>query len=169
MKPNTRAHAATALFALIGIAIFFVRSMDWTFALPHLIFYLVLTINTFFSIQFFTPLTPRSIYQVLVDAALVAIYIGLALSIGFPTQFAFFALLVFVVAPMKYAHKLDLIPHTRLIRKKILIDLWGTLMCTGVVGLTIFGLPILAAWILAVLFAIANIYLLLMNPMYRHI
>jgi hypothetical protein len=169
MNPNVRAHAATICFALIGLGVIFFRPLDWTFALPQIIFYAVLTINTYFSIQFFTPLTPKSFYQLLVDAALVVAYISLGLSIGFPYAFAFCALLIFVVAPMKYTHKLDLIPHTTLLRKKILIDLCGALMCTVVLGLTIFGYPLFAAWLLAILFSAANVYLLLMNPMYRHI
>ena len=38
----------------------------------------------------------------------------------------------------------------------------------GRLGLTLAGLQLKAAWILAILFALANVYLLLVRPMYSH-
>jgi hypothetical protein len=167
MKPTSREHIATTCFALLAAWALLFRVSSWEIALPHAIFYTVLIVNTFFSIRFFTPLTPRSHYQTLVDGALVVIYAALALSIGWPIAFSFAALALFVVAPMKYTHKLELIPHTKLLRKKILIDLWGTVLCLAVLGGTILGYAPESAWALAIIFSLANVYLLFVKPMYR--
>ncbi|MBP9757912.1 MAG: hypothetical protein KBD06_04895 [Candidatus Pacebacteria bacterium] len=169
MNSKTRALGATLLFAAVGFWSVLFHNVPWEFSVPHIIFYTVLTINTYFSVRFYTAFTPESTFQSAIDFALVAAYIALGLSIGIPLAFAFFALLIFTLAPSKYAHMLGTTPYDATLRKKILIDLLGTLMCVLVLGVTIAGLQLKAAWMLAILFTLANIYLLLIRPMYRHV
>lgn len=167
MRAKVRALGVSILFTAVGVWAILFHSVPWEYVIPHTIFYATLTLNTFFSVRFFTPITPESSFHTGIDLALAGAYIALALSIGIPMAFAFFALLVFVLAPAKYAQLLGRTPHDKTMRKKILIDLLGTLLCTAVLGLTIAGLEYKAAWILAAMFLAANVYLLAMRPMYR--
>ncbi len=169
MSPKNRALAATILFSVVGMWSILFHSVPWEFVVPHVIFYAVLTLNTFFSVRFYTSFTPPSLFQSFIDIALAAAYIGLALTIGIPLAFAFFALTVFTIAPAKYAHMLGRTAHDATLRKKILIDLLGTVMCVFVLGLTLVGFEQKAAWILAALFTAANIYLLAIKPMYTFV
>lgn len=167
MNPKIRALSVTILFSVVGVWAILFHSVPWEYVVPHVLFYAILTLNTYFSVRFYTAFTPESAFQTGIDLALAGAYIALALSIGIPVAFSFFALLIFVVAPAKYAHLLGKTSHDATLRKKILIDLLGTIMCVGVLGLTLAGLEYKAAWILTGLFGIANLYLLGIRPMYR--
>lgn len=169
MNPSMRALSASVLFAAVGVWSLLFHSVPWEFVVPHIVFYATLTLNTFFSIRFYTGMTPESTFQTLIDLILAASYVALALAIGLAVPFAFFALLIFAIAPAKYAHLLGKTPHDKTLRKKILIDLLGTLMCAMVLGLTLVGMELEAAWILASLFVAANVYLLAIRPMYRFV
>lgn len=169
MSPKTRAIAATILFSAVGAGSLFFHDMPWQYALPHVIFYTVLTINTYFSILFYSSFTPVSTFQKSIDVLLAAAYMVLALSIGIPFAFAMSALMVFIIAPAKYAHMLGRTPHDATLRKKILIDLLGTTLCVLVLVLTVAGMEEMAAWLLAGLFSVANIYLLFIRPMYSFV
>ncbi len=169
MNPVTKALAVTILFSAVGCWALLFRDVAWDSALPHAIFYAVLTLNTYFSVRFYSRFTPASFFQSGIDCALVTAYIGLALSIGLPTSFALFALAVFAIAPAKYIHLLGKTPYDATLRRKIRIDLLGTSLCVAVVSLTLAGFAVSAAWILSGLFTVANIYLLMINPMYRHV
>jgi len=165
--PTTKAWLATGAFALAGAVSFFVVAPISPYLLPHLIFYAVLVVNTFFSIRFFPRIAPENASQVAIDAVLVFLYLALAASIGRPVQFAFFALCLFIAASTKYPLLLLVIPQTNVLKRKILIDLMGTAACAVVLGATILGYAFGAAWAAAIGFTLANVYLLLIRPMYR--
>ncbi len=169
MTPQRRALVATILFSIVGFWSVLFHNVPWEFSIPHILFYAVLTINTFFSVRFFSAFTPESMFQSLVDGALAVSYVALALSIGIPVAFTVCALIIFTIAPMKYAHILGKTPHDKTLRKKILIDLMGTMMCVVVLVLTLCGMELDAAWLLAVMFAMANVYLLAIRPMYAFV
>jgi hypothetical protein len=166
MNPTTRALGATIVFAGVGMWALLFHNVPWEFLVPHAIFYAVLTLNTFYSVRMYTVIAPESAFQSLIDIALAASYIALGLTIGLPLAFSFCALIIFTIAPMKYAHMLLHTQHDATLKRKIMIDLLGTLMCAFVLGLTLIGLELKGAWILASLFALANIYLLYIKPMY---
>ena len=168
MTPKLRAPGATIFFAAAGLWSVLFYSGPLEYRVPHIIFYTVLTLNTYYSIHFFSHVTPKSQFQNGIDLVLAAAYVALALSIGDPLSFSLRALLVFTVAPAKYAHMLGRTPYDGTLRRKILIDLLGTFLCFVVLALTINGLALQAAWILAGLFSVANVYLLWMRPMYAH-
>lgn len=167
MNGTVRALGATILFTGAGVWALLFHSVPWEYVAPHAIFYAVLVLNTFHSIRFFSPLTPERPFQTFIDLALGGAYVALALSIGIPVMFAFFATLLFILASAKYADLLQRTPHDATMRKKILIDLLGATLCIATLGLTLIGAPQNAAWILAVSFLIANAYLLWIRPMYR--
>lgn len=135
--------------------------------LPHVIFFAVLILNTVFSVRFWRPLQPKSPVQLVIDGVLLANYAALLFAIGRPIEFAFFAALLFIAATMKYAVMLGVVPHTDVLRKKIIIDLLGAFLCAAVLFATLMGYALYAAWALAVIFTLANIYLLYFRPMYK--
>lgn len=169
MNPNLRALGVTILFAIAAFWSLLFHNEPWEYVIPHVLFYAVLTINTYYSVRFYAAFTPESAFQTGIDLALAAAYIALALSIGLPLAFSFCALAVFTIAPAKYAHLLGKTPYNATLRKKILIDLLGTAMCVLVLGLTIAGFESKGAWTLTGLFTAANIYLLFIKPMHRHV
>lgn len=166
MTPTLKAWAVSLGFAVVGLLSAMLLAPQNAFLAPHVAFYATLTLNSFFSIRLFSSIQPRSFSQGIADAGLVVTYVGLAFSIGYPLLFAFFALGVFIAAPPKYALMLGVIPHPRLLKRKILIDIAGTALCALVLAGTLLGYELESAWILASVFALANLYLLLVRPMY---
>jgi hypothetical protein len=74
---------------------------------------------------------------------------------------------LFIVAAAKYSLMLYEIPHTHLIERKIRVDLLGALLCAMVLATMNAGFVLQASWALAVVFAIANVYVLGLRPLYR--
>lgn len=166
-NPTLKAAATTAVFSLVGMWTLLYRAPQTQELLPHVIFYIVLVVNTFLSVRFYSPIQPKNVSQAAIDAILFITYLALALSIGRPVAFAFAALCLFIEAPVKYALMLGIIPHDALLKRKIFIDGQGTVLCAAVLAATLGGYELAGAWALAVLFTLANIYLLLIRPMYR--
>lgn len=135
--------------------------------LAHGIFFAVLLLNTVFSVRFWRPLQPANYTQGAIDGALIMAYILLAIRIGSAVEFMFFALLLFLLATMKYVLMLGQVPHLRTVRKKILIDLLGALLCATALLLTLMGEVEIGAWLLTGVFVLANIFLLWVRPMYK--
>lgn len=158
---------ATAAFSLAGIASLALVAPASSVLLPHIIFYAVLVLNTFFSIRFFSRIAPENLSQIEIDTVLVILYFALASSLGRPILFAFFALCLFIAASSKYPLLLLVIPQTDVLKRKILIDLLGTATCAGILGATLLGYAFEAAWTSAILFSLANVYLLAIKPMYH--
>ncbi len=166
--PMKRALLSTGFFASAGILSFFFFAPSNLVLWPNTLFYAVIVLNTFFSVRFFARITPHSWTQSVVDGVLVLIYLALALSLGREWAFPFFALCIFVAAPIKYVLMLGKIPHSDLLRRKLLIELLGAGLCTAALLCAVFlGYPLTAAWTLAIIFSLANIYLLAIRPMYR--
>ncbi|MDO8514399.1 MAG: hypothetical protein Q7S50_02530 [bacterium] len=159
--------AATITFALAGlISLLFFAAVS-VYLLPHSIFYAVLVLNTFFSIRFFSRLIAPSPRQTAVDAILVVLYIILAYSLGNAFAFPLVATCLFLVATAKYVIELDSNPHVSVLKRKISLDLLGAALCAATLGGVLAGNPLASAWILAAVFAAANVYLLFIRPMYR--
>jgi hypothetical protein len=166
MSATHRAWLVVGAFSLLGV-LGFTSAPQSALIIPHIFFYVVLIINTFFSVRLFAAIQPDNFSQRAADLILAFIYAALALSIGDPVGFAFFALCLFVAATPKYAMMLGVVSHDTLLKKKVLIDLCGTVMCTVVLGGTLFGYPLASAWALGGVFAAANVLLLYVRPMYR--
>ncbi|MEK7133640.1 MAG: hypothetical protein AAB804_01055, partial [Patescibacteria group bacterium] len=112
-------------------------------------------------------LQPNDVRQLLIDGLLVVTYLALAFSIGRPTHFAIAALALFIAAPVKYILMRGRTPHEALVERKIFLDSLGTLSCAVLVGGTLAGYALEAAWLFAMGFTLANVYLLFIRPMYR--
>lgn len=133
---------------------------------PELIFFLVLVLNTFYSVRLYAAIQPDDLAQAFVDVVLVAIYAWLALSLSTHIEFFLAATILFIAATPKYMLMHGKIPYDALLRRKVKIDTTGIALCTLCFGLAYSGHSFLAAWALAITFTIANIYLLWIRPMY---
>lgn len=134
--------------------------------LPHGIFFAILLINTVYSVRFFGPMIHRDGWQWAADATLLSIYGLLMWSLGDSVWFSFFVTILFIVATLKYVLGRHSIP-SHVLHRKVIIDLSGALMGSAALGASLLGYANESAWVLAGVFALANMYLLFIRPMYR--
>ena len=167
MNPAAKSAFATTAFSLAGIASVLFYSIVSPFLLPHFIIYAVLVVNTFFSIRFWGALQPQDLRQLIVDAILVLAYLVFAFSIGEPLYFALAALGLFIAATIKYMLMRNRTPHGALVEHKIFLDALGAVACVALLGGTLTVYALESAWLFAIGFTLANVYLLFIRPMYR--
>lgn len=155
-------------FGFVGIAGWLLAVSDWRASLPLGVFYAVLVVNTYFSVRLFSRITPQGDRtQILFDTMLAFLFMGGAASMGNTLSFMFINLLLFIAAVAKYAFLLGIVPQPGLLRRKILVDLSGVAACAFAFGGALSGYPFASAWALAVAFAIANVFLFFVRPLYR--
>jgi hypothetical protein len=163
-----RAVFVTGITSLAGVLGAWLFIYDWHQSLPLVIFYTLLVINTFPSVELFSSIVPQEDGQhALADVLLALMYFFLAASLGNPPQFALCATVMFLIAAGKYTLMLYDIPHPHLLQRKIRIDLLGALLCAVVLAAMNLGWILAAGWTLAILFALASIYVLGVKPLYH--
>ncbi len=158
---------ATILFTAAGIVGLVLSPADWPTVLPGAIFYAVLVVNTWFSIRFFSNLPPIERDESVIDGILTVLYIALAFALGRTLQFISIATLLFAFAVPKYALLLRLIDFPLTLKRKMVFDTLGTLLCVAALIGMLVGFPMESLWALAIIFALANLILLTVWPMYR--
>lgn len=164
--PLLKAWLASLLFGAIGLWTLFAHAPLSSVLLPEAIFFAVLVLNTFYSIRLYAAIQPDDLAQAIVDVILVVTYLWLALSLGTHLTYFLAATILFIVATPKYMLMRGKIPYDALLRRKVKIDTSGIALCALSLALAYFGHSFAAAWLLAIAFAIANAYLLLIRPMY---
>lgn len=166
-NPIVKTWIATIAFSLAGIVSVLFYSLVSPFLLPHFIIYAVLVANTFYSIRFWSALQPQDSRQFLIDAVLIAAYLALAFSMGEPTYFAFAAFALFALATFKYVLMRGRTSYEAVVERKIRIDALGALACVILIIGMLLGVALEATWLFTIGFTLANVYLLLIKPMYR--
>lgn len=165
MSPQIKASIFTIFFSIFGIGMIWKNANYAT--LPLFVFYVVLLVNTFFSIRFFSRIIPAGRHeQKAVDCLLVILYAVLTLNLGYDGNFWWVATLLFTVAVVKYVllyGKLD----ARILLKKIVIDSTGVAVCFLAVVGVLSGRGAVTNWVWAIVFLVANVYLLAIKPMYK--
>lgn len=167
ITPAAKSVLATTAFSLAGIVSALFYSVVSPFLLPHFIIYALLVFNTYFSIRFWSALQPADIRQTLIDGVLVLAYLALAFSMGEPTYFVFAAFALFALATFKYVLMRGRTPYEAIVERKTGIDALGALACAVLIAGVLLGFALEATWLFAIGFALANVYLLLVKPMYR--
>ncbi len=163
-----KAMVSTALFILVGLVSIWQMSF-WAASMPLIIFYFTLIVNTYFSIRCFADLVPRgNLPQQLIDLVLGAIYIILAFNLSNQLTFILAATLLFAVATLKYILLFPLIGYSAFLQRKIFIDCLGIIACALALGAVLLSYGLLVSWLWAIIFIIANIYLLFIKPMYNY-
>src|SRR3989338_4569554 len=125
--------AAIACLLFIGFGVFGWFRASEVFSLPLLLYYVILVVNTFFSIRTFAPITPRNTVQTLFDIVLAILYLALALSLGSVLAFSAISAGLFVLAVGKYLHARTLIDHP-LLPRKIRLNALGALLSLASLG-----------------------------------
>ena len=155
---------ACIFFTGVGVAAWW--TLGWTVVLPPLLaYYATLVVSTFFSIRIFAPLTPASAIQRAFDVVLVLVYAMLAFSMQSSVSFSGVSAALFLVSIVKYLHLQQLIGRTPTLSRKIRLNVLAALLSCASFGISLAGFPILAAWLLGMIFVAANVYLLTINPM----
>lgn len=169
MTPRIKALGGTAIIGIAGlVGGYLAMNTAGEVNAQLTIFYIVLAINTFFSIELFASIvSPRSRIQQMMDAILLVLIIGLAFTLQNPILFIFIDLVMFIMATIKYTLILNVVDHPKLLKRKIIIDLSGALLAgLALIGI-LYGYQVYSIWILTSVFLCANIILLFVWPMYR--
>lgn len=156
------------LFSAVALVSFFLQTTYMNVVLPLFIFYIILIINSYFSILLFLQIIPRHmVSQKIIDTLIIILYLTLGLTFALPLFFAFLLTLIFILCVVKYTLLLNVVtnqPH--LLKRKIVIDALGGIMGLLMLGGVILGYPIESSWALVVIFVIANIHLFFISPLY---
>jgi hypothetical protein len=163
-----RAVFVTFIAIVGGILGWYFSVVDWRASLPLGIFYALLVVNTFPSVRLFSSIIPQDNGKhALADILIAMTYVSLVISFGNPEQFALCALVLFLVAAGKYSLMVEETPHPNLVQRKVRVDLLGAFLCACVLAAMILGYPVFGAWALAIIFSLANVYVLGLRPLYR--
>jgi len=167
MTPVRKATLACLSFAGAGLFGWLTTGVENVASVPLLVYYAALLVNTFFSIRTFSAITPKNFVQTLFDVVAAIFYLVLAFSFASVPTFAAVSAGLFLLAVTKYVHLKGLIPSSALLHRKIMLNALAALLSLFALALTLLGFSVVAAWALGIIFALANSYLLLFNPMYR--
>ena len=178
-NPRTRAWAATIVFAaafiflspLLGDIKRYPFSRDYLLlSLPIYIFLVLLLVHTYHAVRCFTAVVPKGIFlQQVIDVLLVLLYLALpySLSLNDGPYFFLVATFLFAIASLKYALLIGRTRAEALLRKKLIVDIFGILGCLiAFIGAVSFVIGPFSDWIFTLGFAAATIYLFFINPLY---
>ena len=160
---------ATVAFTLFGALLLFTVD-NFLYALPALILYAMLVINTYFSIRCFSSITPENDNMAkIVDIGLALLYLALALKFNDIRHFLVIALFLLELATVKYIMLLGISApkHRNLVQNKILLETLGVISCSIALTLALLGYTSFSIWFLALLLLNANIYLIILRPFYK--
>lgn len=162
-----RAATVTVVFGIIAL-ISLNSIIDWAESWTLVVFYATLLTNTYFSVRSFASITPKKhLGQQLIDAALAACMFFMVLSFNSILNFTILATLLFIIATLKYVLLTNLAGYSKLLYMKIRIDTLGALFCFIAVLGTLFGYGSQVSIIWAIVFVLANFYVLWLEPHYR--
>ena len=166
-RASRRAALVTIALAAYGTWCALQVGSSWPVSAPLLAFYAILVVNTYFSVRCFATIAPNpDRVQRLADCVLAVLYAALASSVVHPTRFATFAVMLFAVTLVKYEALLRRGEATSLLLRKLRVNSLGTLACALALAGMMAGLEREASWSLALVFALANVYLLRIRPLY---
>lgn len=165
-----RAVMAVVGFSLVGIVGAWMTAADWPSALGPALFFVMIIVNTYYSIRCFSDVPgSQTAMQFFVDTLLVLTYIWLALCFGDPEQYLLVTIILFLIAAIKYALLLADNHFTARLRRKIILDCLCGVACTlALAGVMTGNAAVsLAVWLFA--FLCGNIYVLMFSDLYRPI
>jgi glycosyltransferase involved in cell wall biosynthesis len=163
-----QAWSVTGVSLVVFLTAWISLSFNWHKAIPLLIFYLVLIFNTFFSIRAFSRIAPSTdSIQRIIDFILVTLYLAMSLNVDNAFYFFYFVMLIFIISSLKYIHQLKVSLYPEVFKKKLIIDLFGTLASALALGGIILGYDKSSIWTWVIIFVLANIILFTLWPYYR--
>ncbi len=132
------------------------------------IFIILLLINTYYSVSCFSRVHPaRTQLQQSIDVVLGLLYISLICSGADIPLFLLSVTIFFIIAAIKYVMGIAQSPYRSLLQRKVLVNLMGAVavLLTFMLGSRYGFSYSMQGW--AVLYAVANVYLLWYRPLYR--
>lgn len=166
-KAEQRAFLATLLFTIVFIVGAYTTITDWQQALPLVIFQAAVIYHAYYSIRCFSSIIPpNNQHQLYIDAVLTALYILLPFYFNSATCFVLVSAIMLAVAALKYAAILDHIPYPKTLRRKIIADVLGALLCLLALAAILEGYETLATTAWVVIMALATIYYMAIRPLY---
>lgn len=168
---NRSVLALTVGLAAYAVVVAFLRQFGDPASLFNLAFYLLLVLNTYFSVSFTeAAFGVRNVTDTAINALLMIGYLAAPWVMGDTMHFYLCIALFFCVAVIKYAVWLRILDAHFFLRRKIIANTCGALLGLLVI-LTLSGLDrafdLTAAGVACVLFAVANVWVLLIDPLYR--
>jgi hypothetical protein len=165
MNAKLKASIFTILFSVIGGAVIY---KNFNFGLlPLVLFYVVLMIDTYFSIEFFSRIVPpKRLGQRVIDLLLVFFYLVLVMSFGNEVWYLLSATMLFVMATLKYVFLLGIV-DLKILKKKMIIDILAGMVCILALGGYLIGWGRVIMWVWSLVFLLANIYILILKPVYK--
>jgi len=166
-KPVLLGVLAGGLYAAVVWALWTQRG---TIATANLVFYLLLLLNTYFSMTFTeAAFRVRCPSDVAISLLLVALFIALPWTMDRATWFYLAMTLFFCAAVAKYTNWLTRVDASFFLRRKILINTSGIVLNFLATAGTIFtGEERLVVLTATVLYAYGNLHTLVIDPLYRN-
>ncbi len=159
----------TGVFTVAAVVFTAVFAPRTAVLAPQLLLHALVLLNTFPSIRIFATIQdPRDRAQRSTDVGLGLLYLGMTLTLGQAMWYPLLVMAMFALATLKYALLLGNVPHPRLLRHKIAVDIAGTLAAAVALGCTAAGYAEAAQWTWALLFAAAQLDVFLLRPLYAY-
>lgn len=168
-----KARAVTAALTLLGIWYAPGALADGPTGAAMLVSYALLMAHTFLSIRCFGRISVSPLHtriQAVIDTLLIFSYAAVAFNFPSPLWFAYFSVVLFAIAIVKYIHLWLVIQHSAfkelLLRKMVRADALGMgvslAVFLGVAG----GHPFLSFSLGAAVFTLSSIYYFFIKPLY---
>jgi len=161
-----RAWVATISFFGLGLIGTMTTVTDWQIAVPLMIFYFVMLVNSFFSIRYFALLEPlRDRRQFILDLGMIVTYASAPFFFSYPVIFSAICTTLFVLGSIKY---FVLTHHqtTPILIRKTRIDYLTAVFGFPVTWLMTTDHVLFVAWAFAIGNIIVNYELLIRRPLY---
>ncbi|MCH7701094.1 MAG: hypothetical protein IID37_05355 [Planctomycetes bacterium] len=168
---NRSALALTVGLAGYAVVVTLLRRFDDAATVFNLAFFLLLTLNTYFSVSFTeAAFGVRNVVDAGINALLMIGYLAAPWAMGNTMHFFLCMGLFFCVAIIKYAAWLKILDARFFLRRKIIANACGAVLSLLVVlTLSVWGSTFNspAAGAACALYAGANVWVLLIDPLYR--
>lgn len=167
LSDHARALIATLAFGVFGAGVFWWSTSNWLLTAPLAVIYADILANTYFSVLTFAPIAGDNKLQQFLDLLLGLLYVMLPVNANEPRQFVLLAALLFGVAVLKYALLMRAVGYSKLLERKIVVDAMGNMAALLALAAMLVGFSRLGLWSWAIVFSLANIWILWLKPLYR--
>ena len=161
--------AGAAVLAVYALIVTVVLQASTPSTWPNLGYYLLLVLNSSVSLRFteaaFAVRTPS---EAVINTVLGLGYLVLPWAVGSTAWFHLAVAVFFVIAAVKYLGWLHIVEARSFLRRKIGANTLAGLLSLAAVGATIWWGP--AGWIpllVVMVFALGNVWVLVVDPLYR--
>lgn len=159
----------TVVLAVYAGAVFALGRPHSLVAGLNTVFYLLLVLNTYFSLSFTEASLPvRCPSDAAISTVLLVLYLALPWAVHHPLAFYLLVAVFFSLAVVKYANWLTRVEAGFFLRRKIIADSCGAAEGILAVGaLALLDQPLWITVVAVAAYAYGNLHTLLVDPLYR--